>query len=335
MTNFVHAGEYHPVRYWRQDKPDEMQNFGDYLTEMLLDRLFILPSYPADAYHLIGSVITEHQIREDFDRLNISNADGTVAFWCCGMRDDQPLPPWALEHARFFGVRGPHSRQALGLPPETVIGDPGLLAPLLHPVWRRYRRSEALCIVHVLDPKPDREILQETGADRVVRAEIPGTEAALCAFLEMIARAKFILSGALHGAIIACAYGVPFSYYDSGYVDVPFKWDDFSASVGIPCLFAKTIADGQEIYNEALKAAYVPLPLTPLLSVAPFTVRHGQLLKAMHLDGHLSRPMLRRLLIALEQQGVDRASAVAEAQSLWLERARHRKNSTSGDHPAD
>jgi hypothetical protein len=31
------------------------------------------------------------------------------------------------------------------------------------------------------------------------------------------------LAGALHGAIIACAYRVPFAYYDSGKIDLPFK----------------------------------------------------------------------------------------------------------------
>ena len=319
MTGFVRASDYHPVRYWLQEVPDKPQNFGDYLTEMLLDRLFVLPVYPADAYHLIGSVITESQMRRDLKALGIPADTGLVAFWGCGLRDAQPLSPWAMKHARFFGVRGPLSRDGLGLPQDTVLGDPGLLVPLLHSVPRR--RRGVLCIVHMLDPKPDAEIQRETGADRVVRAAIPGNQAALCSFLEMIANASFVLSGALHGAIVACAYSVPFAYYDSGYVDVPFKWHDFAASVGIPCRFAKTASEGRALYQEELAPAYTPLPMVPLLAVAPFAVRHGMLLKAMHHDGHVSVAALRRLLAALREQGVDSPHLIDEAQATWLRRA--------------
>lgn len=321
MDDIPRAEGSHPVRYWRQDMVGELQNFGDFLSELLLARLFVLPTFSAGAYHLIGSVITEEQIRSDLCKLDLNRTKEQVAFWCCGMRGSYPLSEWALAHARFFGVRGPLTRNALGLPTETVVGDPGLLAPLLHPAPARSTRGEALCILHILDPRSSDDVLQETGADRVIRAGIPGTYKALRNFMEMLATADFVLSGALHGAIVACAYGVPFAFYDSGYIDVPFKWMDFAASVNLPCIFAKTIVEGRNIHAQHLAPAYKPRPLTPILAVAPFSLRHEMLLRAMHYDGHVTSESLAPLLTAIEALRVDDPERIAQAQAGWLERA--------------
>lgn len=319
MASFKHY-KGNPVRYWLQDSADNRQNFGDYITELLLDRLFIMPTYPADAYHLIGSVISEFQITADLQAIDSTERRGLIAFWCCGMRDETPLPEWALKHVRFFGVRGPNSRQVLQLPPETVLGDPGLLVPLLHPAEQAPDRKETVCIIHVHDPKSEAQILQETGADRVIRAKIDGTEACLLELISIIQNAKFVLCGALHGAIVACAYQTPFSYYDSGYLNVPFKWADFASSVNLPCVFAKTVAEGEELYREVLADAYRRLPITPMLAVAPFAVRIEYYLKAMHLDGLISKDVLDALLSNIKPAESYLVPTPVEAQTAWLER---------------
>lgn len=306
----------HPVRYWLQDQPDSPQNFGDFLTELFLDRLFVLPSVPADAYHLVGSVISEWQIQDDLRTMKVRRKDARVAFWGCGMRQDDPLSPKAMGHATFHGVRGPLTRDLLGLPADTVLGDPGLLAPLLHPPPRR-RKGGTLCVVHLLDPQPLDDIARMTGADRVVRAGITGTQAALGQMLDAIAGADFVLCGALHAAIVAAAYGVPFAFFDSGYVDVPFKWRDFAASVGIAPVFATTLAQGRTIHADSIRPHYRPPPLTPILAVAPFAVRHAMLACALHHDGHIGRAALNRLLCAHAAAGIDNAETIAAAQARW------------------
>ena len=312
----------HPVRHWLQDQPRRRQNFGDYLTRLFLDELFALPSWPADAYHLVGSVITESQMRRDLAAVGADPEQGSVAFWGCGLRDDRPLSAWARRRARFFGIRGPLSRDVLGLPPETVLGDPGLLLPLLHPAPPRPPRGEriTLCVTHILEPRSAAEIRRQTGVDRVVSAGIPGHPAALRRFIDLLARADFVLSGALHGAIAACAYGVPFAYFDSGYVDVPFKWADFAASVGLPCRFARSLAEGRALWRAQLAPALRPPPLLPLLGAAPFAPRQALLLAALRHDGHLAAGTAMRLQQVLLQAGVDRPEDVAEAQAAWLAR---------------
>jgi len=296
------------VLYWRQG--EAKQNFGDFLSELFLQRALVAPAFRDQYFLLIGSVIAESWYRRHASR------SGRLAFWGCGMRDETPI---ALEYrakSRFCGVRGPLTRDLLGLPDDTVLGDPGLLLPALY----RPRRRPAvgrLCILHVLDPRSEREVKAQTGADRVVRADVAPSMAALAAFIDLIAAADVVLSGALHGAIVACAYGRPFSYFDSGYVDIPFKWRDFAASVGIGGSFATTMAEAHAIHEDEIRSRCRLPPLTPILQQAPFAVRHDALIRTLVHDRQLSPEAGREALLALRQAGADAPQRVAAARADW------------------
>ena len=126
-----------PVRYWRHKGPGGLQNFGDYLTELFLAEMLALPRCPADAFHLIGSVIHEPRLYRTLGEVGADPATAKVAFWGCGLRSETPLSAVARERCVFLGVRGPLTRDVLGLPADTVLGDPGLLLPLLQPAPRQ------------------------------------------------------------------------------------------------------------------------------------------------------------------------------------------------------
>ena len=147
--------------------------------------------------------------------------------------------------------------------------------------------------------------------------------------IDRIAGAGFILSGALPGAITACAFGVPFAFYDSGYVDVPFKWRDFAASIGVPCSFASTIPEGQALYRDKIAPLLHVPPLLPILMQSPFSVVPEVLLRTLRTDG-------RRLGADLGQAHDDliepidfRAMRIA-AQSRWLEACQVQDHAGSG-----
>jgi hypothetical protein len=92
-------------------------------------------------------------------------------------------------------------------------------------------------------------------------------------WIDAIVSARFVLTASLHGAIVAVAYGRPFAFWDPGVVDLPFKWEDFAASVGVPCRFVSTVAEGLRCYEDEL-AESVALPSRlELLLHAPFLVR--------------------------------------------------------------
>lgn len=273
------------IRYFVKGAPT--QNFGDYLPELLAKVFLLHPRVDADVYRLIGSVIDAEWIRRDLRR-SVGIERGLVAFWGCGKRDAQPLPAALQRHCRFFGVRGPLTRDALGLPVDTVLGDPGLLAPLMHtPMPGADTAGRVVCIPHIADAKSDAELIAISGAEMVLRPSVPATEPALRRMLDRIAAARFVLTASLHGAIVACAYGRPFAFWDNGHVDVAFKWQDFAASIGVPCLFVQGATDGQALYAQVLAPRLVLPPLAPLLDVCPFAVRPSALLRALQHDGRL------------------------------------------------
>jgi hypothetical protein len=286
------------INYFVKGEP--VQNFGDYLPELLAKEFMLHPRVDADIYRLIGSVIESSWILRDL-RHTIGIRSGHVVFWCCGMRQDMPLEPKVQELCSFFGTRGPLTRDLLGLPKDTVMGDPGLLAPLFHqPVLQPDIAGRTICIPHIHDTKPDEELLRISGADLVIRPSIAATEAALRDILNKIANAKFVLSGSLHGAIIACAYGRPFAYWGNGHVDIVFKWQDFAESVNITCRFVETVEDGQTIYENLIYPQLRLPPLTPILEVCPFSVRPSALLRALAYDGRLPATEAEAAAVALD-----------------------------------
>lgn len=261
------------VRYWLEDHPEKIGNFGDYLSRILLDKVLAYPVIEADVYHFVGSVIREDILRHSLLSVGIGDGSGRVALWGCGMRQSADVSPWLLDHCIFRGVRGPLSRDALRLPSDTVLGDPGLLLPLFAPREGFEIHGRSLCLLHHSDPIEAATARKRTGADLVRRATIPATPEGFQDLLACIAGARFVLAGALHGAIAAFAYGVPFAYLNIGYVDCPFKWRDFAASIGIPSVFAATMARAEQIYAELIEPHMVALPLDPILRAAPFSLR--------------------------------------------------------------
>ena len=142
--------------------------------------------------------------------------------------------------------------------------------------------------------------------------------------IRLIAGADFVLSGSLHAAIAACAYGVPFAFFDSGHVDVPFKWDDFAASIGILPLFARTLAEGRAIYGDVLAATCRPPALSPLLHAAPFQVLPDMLLRALVHDGWCDAPAVAEALARMQPLAAAAKQTQREAQDRWLDRERLR-----------
>jgi hypothetical protein len=126
-----------------------------------------------------------------------------------------------------------------------------------------------LCVPHFFDRRAAAELRVLTGADLIVRPEIPEGLGSALEFIDMIISAGFVLCGALHAAIIAAAYGIPFAYFDSGQIDVPFKWDDFSASIGVAARFFKDVEAGYRWYEAEWRHAIRIPELSGLRACCP------------------------------------------------------------------
>jgi tetratricopeptide (TPR) repeat protein len=311
MTSFIQGSR---VLYWKGSV--ETRNFGDYITKLLLDRALLEPRLRASRYRLIGSIIDDRNVEAD---LSAVDDGGKIAFWGCGARDTQCLRPDLLERCAFFGVRGPLTRDVIGLPAETTLGDTGLLTPLLHPPAPNDRRhGRTICVPHFYEPRSDEELLELTGAEAVVRPTIAPSLDALEALLEQISGAAFVLAGALHAAITAHAYGIPFAFFDSGHLDAPFKWRDFATSINISAVFVDNVEDGRVVHDKVIRKRARKLPLLPILENAPYHVRPSMLLAAAEHDGLACVPPV--LVDALRRSPIESAGRLRAARDSECER---------------
>ncbi len=211
-TLFLNEGRV-PVRWWVK-----ADNFGDLLSPWLVSRMtgrettFFDPKRPH--YIAIGSV------------LNRTNPRSTV--WgsgCFGVEDSQRFAPGAT----YAAVRGPLSQARLvaaGIDCPEVYGDPALLAPAYFAptVAKTYdygivtRWSERRWHRSTLGP-----------GVRLIHLESADVEGVI----EAILSCRRIVTGSLHGLIIADAYGIPSAWVLSRTAKGGmFKFFDYFATVG-------------------------------------------------------------------------------------------------------
>ncbi|BCP52234.1 hypothetical protein K32_08510 [Kaistia sp. 32K] len=266
-------------------KPDgqRVQDIGDYLGTYLPASLATSDRGLAHRHWLVGGLIDTFP----FDAKDGANPGrpSEVAFWGCGKRDDAPLDSERLRCSTFLGARGPLTRDSLGLPKSAPLGDPTLLLPLVHTVNARASTAgKTICVPHLLDTSTDAELIDASGVDLVVRPTVEPSFAKLIERIDEIAGASFVLAGSLGAAMIACAYDIPFAFYDNGNIDLPFQWRDFAASVGVGAAFARNVDEGRDIYiNVTAKHLRKP-PLTAILAAAPFIAATEFILRAIERD---------------------------------------------------
>jgi glycosyltransferase involved in cell wall biosynthesis len=288
------------VEHWL--KGNKTQNFGDFLSCLLLHRLFLAKALPASSIYIIGSVIDDGVIARNATHDSEPNS---MIFWGCGLRDEKGISPAARQRIDIRAVRGPLTRSILELGDSVPVGDPGLLVPSLYST----RATDDLTgrnvlVPHILDSRPDNELRRQSGCDIILRPGIGNELPELERFIDCLVSARFVLTGSLHAAIVRAAYGRPFGFWDSGQIDVPFKWHDFAASVSIPCRFLSTLEVAEAHYQENVKSALTIPPLWPLLTVAPLIVRTDAAIRIIQRDVERHGPSV------LVQHVDDRTSSI-------------------------
>lgn len=268
--------------YWRED--ESLQNFGDYLTAYLLERLFVrVPRLPGDV-RIIGSYLDDYHAGM---AANLTVACGLpqrakLIAWAGGVRTPGGLSEARRDQVQILSVRGPLSARDLELGDDFPTGDPGLLMPALYSPGRDTEfQGRTLCVPHFDDTRSDADIRLACGADLVLRPAIGKSFEDIETFIDRLVSADFVLCGSLHAAIVLAAYGRPFAFWDSGNVDIPFKWEDFALSVGIPCVFCSDITAGRRFFDEQIKPVLHIPPLWDALAVAPYPIRSEALLRIL------------------------------------------------------
>lgn len=139
----------------------------------------------------------------------------------------------------IHGVRGPETRDALKLPKETPVGDPGFLIPEIHKATR-VGGEGVTYIPHWqtllnCDKESVKKITSNIGADRLVNVRF-NKNTPFKTKLSEILESDFILTSSLHTAIICIGYNIPWAPLQipgekigGGYH--PLKWIDLASSL--------------------------------------------------------------------------------------------------------
>jgi len=148
--------------------------------------------------------------------------------WGSGIDPHYGKVPGPEVAVRYLAVRGPLSREALGIDVE-VLGDPGLLLPKLHP-----REPEPGPVSVVIHHSTTRRRLRDRLFDpyrskhRIIDPRGDWREV-----VDRICASRFVFCQSLHGAIIAQAYGVPWAWWRGFHGRMAsFKWRDWFGSLG-------------------------------------------------------------------------------------------------------
>lgn len=272
MREIVHRNAKPKLRgyYWKENQL--LGNLGDALTPLVIAALGyeLIPQTTDGAVAIneghcflgIGSLLAAE---------NLARFTGPLDIWGGGWRGVCP-PPTLLAQARIYAVRGPQTVTGLGLPADTPLGDPALLLPHLLPHRiRSHGRTVVVPHLHRLRLMSAEQRCRLTGCAEMVTTQVIQRQGIgrsgwqrqslvliknwLCygarpstrwGAIARIAGADFVLTGSLHGAILAQAYSIPWAAYDDGYVDVPAKWLDWAAYLGVQLQFVTTLAAGQQ-----------------------------------------------------------------------------------------
>lgn len=172
-----------------------VKNFGDLITPYLFERFGVTPVYaPAENAKVVSTGSVLHMMPQDFDGLVLGS--GLIS-GKLGIR---------LPKAQIAGVRGPLTRDAIGAPEATPLGDPGLL--MAKWVKRPGAPRFALGLVTHYHDRANPHILSIAKANPG-DVTVIGVQRGARAVSRDIANCGAILSSSLHGMIIADAFGIP------------------------------------------------------------------------------------------------------------------------------
>lgn len=201
--------------FWWDGHP----NFGDALTPWLLRHFamtaFLRPATTA-AFVGVGSI------------LEMLPEESQASIWGSGLMYDAPR---RFEHATALAVRGPLTRDLVGLPGNIPLGDPGLLVSRFR---KRPVPSGAIAAVphghHAVWPSAYDQLTLRTGVRRV------RFDARVSSVIDDISAASLVVSSSLHGLIVADAYGIPAVWAvptDTNHHVADFKYTDYHAALGM------------------------------------------------------------------------------------------------------
>lgn len=214
---------------------DPEGNFGDDLNPWLFGQLFTELLDDNDKELLVGvGTLLNHRIPA---------AEKVTVF---GSGHGYGQLPAVNENWTFICVRGPRTAKVLNLPAETAITDAAMLTPLFfnQALEKRYQTSY---MPHCHSARlGDWQYLCEQAGVHFIDPRQP--------FLKVFAeikQSKHLITEAMHGAILADAYRVPWTPTKAYPHISEFKWQDWLDSVEVSAEFSSlpAVYRGDELFG--------------------------------------------------------------------------------------
>jgi len=192
-------------------------NFGDDLNPWMWNRLLpgVLNDDNSEVFVGIGTVLNHL----------LNHPRGKIVF---GTGTGYGDPPKIDERWKIYCVRGPLTADKLGLDPKLAIADAAYLIRLLQlpAVTKKYKVS--FVPHHASVPEVDwADLCLQAGIHYISPTET------VDAFLPELLASELVIAEAMHGAIIADAYRIPWIPVRYGYRSFDFKWHDWCNSMGL------------------------------------------------------------------------------------------------------
>jgi succinoglycan biosynthesis protein ExoV len=219
MLTAASLEEARPMKLYYYPVPNG--NFGDYLNEVLWQH-YLPEGFDEDARTLfvgIGTLLNDY----------VPAAERVIVFGA-GVGYGKGLPN-ITDHWRIYCVRGPLSAEKLRLPASLALTDPAVLMPQVSPLPEKSRRYRFSYIPHVHCAEIGMESWREVCAELDFGLIDPRWPVARV--LSSLAETECVIAEAMHGAILADAYGIPWIPVISNRMILPFKWQDWCASMGL------------------------------------------------------------------------------------------------------
>lgn len=194
-------------------------NFGDLFTPVLLKQLGLTPVHSQVGLAEVvstGSILDE--LQEDYSGYILGS----------GLRMDTVR---IFKQAKVLAVRGALTRDRIGAPQSTLLGDPGLLASTL--LKKRSSKQYTLGLIpHYVDKRDERiHKISRRYSKEILVIDVERQPVKVIADLD---KCDYILSSSLHGLIVADSLGIPnaWLHLSDGVVGNGFKFHDYASALG-------------------------------------------------------------------------------------------------------
>lgn len=176
-----------------------LHNFGDCLQPCILRHYGLTPVYATSQKN--SDIILEGSIMQTIP----ADYKGIIL----GTGNCHETPLYHFPYARISGVRGALTMRNIAWDgnPEIILGDPGLLMPLVYPC-KKAPQYDIGIIPHFVDKKRPEilSMVKNTPGKRLLIIDVLAHPKIVCRQMNLC---KCIISSSLHGLILADAYDIP------------------------------------------------------------------------------------------------------------------------------